>query len=136
MRGEASPENPMSKTRKSLHPARRKHNVHAARTMRLKPTTAEDILWQRLRNRQIMGKKFRRQHSIDRFIVDFFCAEASLVIEVDGPVHAQPNADAERTAHLAACGLCVLRVSNAAITADLPAVIAQIQHALTNTDSD
>jgi very-short-patch-repair endonuclease len=135
MRGEASPESPMPKTRKSPHPARRKHNVHAARAMRLKPTTAEDILWQRLRNRQIMGKKFRRQHSIDRFIVDFFCAEANLVIEVDGPIHNQPNADAERTAALAACGLRVLRVTNAAITADLSAVIAQIRHALTNTDS-
>lgn len=55
--------------------------------MRRIPTEAEDKLWQYLRNRQLAGLKFRRQHSIERFIVDFYCAEAKLIIEVDGPVH-------------------------------------------------
>ncbi len=57
-----------------------------ARQMRTQPTPAEDILWQHLRNRQLLGYKFRRQHSIERFIVDFFCNQAGLVIEVDGPI--------------------------------------------------
>jgi hypothetical protein len=58
-----------------------------ARQMRQEPTQAEDLLWQSLRNHQLLGFKFRRQHSIERFIVDFYCAEAKLVIEIDGPIH-------------------------------------------------
>mgnify|MGYP001770978009 FL=1 len=58
-----------------------------ARQMRREPTPAEDKLWQKLRHKQILGYKFRRQHTIDRFIVDFYCGEARLVVEVDGEVH-------------------------------------------------
>lgn len=54
-----------------------------ARQMRREPTPAEDLLWQRLRARQLSGFRFHRQHSIDRFIVDFLCPKAALVIEVD-----------------------------------------------------
>lgn len=55
--------------------------------MRQTPTLEEDMLWQKLRNRGLLGYKFRCQHAIDRFIVDFYCAEARLFAEVDGPVH-------------------------------------------------
>ncbi len=55
-----------------------------ARQMRHVPTPAEDRLWQHIRNRQLKGMKFRRQWAIERFIVDFFCYEANLIIEVDG----------------------------------------------------
>ncbi|MQY72086.1 MAG: DUF559 domain-containing protein, partial [Dehalococcoidia bacterium] len=58
-----------------------------AREMRRAPTLAEEVLWQHLRNSQMGGFKFRRQHPIDRFIVDFYCFKIRLVIEVDGPVH-------------------------------------------------
>ena len=54
---------------------------HLARQKRHTPTAAEAALWQRLRNRQLRGHKFRRQHVIDRFIVDFFCSEAALIVE-------------------------------------------------------
>jgi very-short-patch-repair endonuclease len=56
------------------------------RQMRRAPTPAEDALWQRIRGRQL-GMKFRRQHAIDRFIVDFYCLETALVVEVDGKIH-------------------------------------------------
>ncbi len=120
----------MPGTPKAKHPARRRHNVHAARDMRKNPTSAEDILWQALRNRQIADAKFRRQHSIDRFIVDFYCAEAQLVIEVDGAIHDQPSNDAARQEHLEALGLHVLRITNADIDSDLSAVVARIRAAL------
>ena len=58
-----------------------------AREMRLNPTPAEDRLWQRLRRSQIHGTPFRRQHTIERFIVDFYCPQAQLVIELDGPIN-------------------------------------------------
>jgi very-short-patch-repair endonuclease len=57
-----------------------------ARQMRHNPTEAENVLWQRLRDKGI-GVKFRRQHAIDRFIVDFYCAKSQLLIEVDGEIH-------------------------------------------------
>ena len=86
-----------------------------ARHMRKHPTQAEDTLWQRLRKRQIRGLRFRRQHAIGPFIVDFYCFEASLVIEVDGSIHCDSTHaeyDAERQSFLESLGLRVLRFSN------------------------
>ncbi len=63
-------------------------------------TPAEKKLWQHLRNGQLNGAWFRRQHAVGRYVVDFFCAKSKLVIEVDGDVHADPKQaqyDAERT---------------------------------------
>jgi len=58
-----------------------------ARQLRTEATQAEDRLWAELRSRKFRGAKFRRQHTLSRFVVDFFCAEARLVVEVDGPIH-------------------------------------------------
>jgi very-short-patch-repair endonuclease len=60
-----------------------------AQQLRREDTPAEAMLWSRLRNRQLNGLKFRRQHPIGRFIVDFCCAEQSLILEIDGSVHDQ-----------------------------------------------
>jgi very-short-patch-repair endonuclease len=69
----------------------------SARDFRATSTPAEARLWQALRGRKLGGARFRRQHAIGRFLVDFYCAEATLVIEVDGPVHRQQvEQDAER----------------------------------------
>jgi len=76
-----------------------------AKEMRHNPTEAEDRLWQALRRRVIRGLTFRRQHAIGPFIVDFYCVRAGLVIEVDGPIHADQRAvDEERQLHLVALG--------------------------------
>ncbi len=81
--------------------------------MRRIPTEAEDKLWQYLRNRQLAGLKFRRQHSIERFIVDFYCAEAKLIIEVDGPVHDySKEEDTIRQEFLESQGFRVMRFTN------------------------
>ncbi len=59
----------------------------ASRRMRRQPTKSEDLLWQALRKRQLAGLKFRRQHPIGPSIVDFYCHEKRLAVEVDGGVH-------------------------------------------------
>lgn len=64
--------------------------LHAARDMRHPLTAAESIVWARVRNRGL-GFKIRRQHPIWRFIADFYCAEAKLVIEIDGDSHIEPD---------------------------------------------
>src|ERR1700682_1407659 len=80
------------------------------RGMRKKPTPTEDALWQRLRNRQLAGAKFRRQHPVDHFIVDFYCAEAALAVELDGAIHEHTReGDALRQAYLESLGLRFLR---------------------------
>ena len=62
----------------------KKETVELARELRKQMTPAERYLWERLRNRQFMGLKFRRQHPVEFFVVDFICIEKFLVVEVDG----------------------------------------------------
>jgi very-short-patch-repair endonuclease len=103
-----------------------------ARELRHAMTPAERKLWQRLRDRQILGAYFRAQHPVDRFILDFVCIKARLVIEVDGDSHAaQSDYDAERTNWLAAQHYYqVLRFTNGDITHNLESVLEAIRLAL------
>lgn len=83
--------------------------------MRHFATDAEHLMWQILRARRFMGFKFRRQHVIEPYIVDFYCNEICLVIELDGGQHGMDDAikyDAERTKFLEALGLMVVRYWN------------------------
>jgi very-short-patch-repair endonuclease len=87
----------------------------------------ERILWSRLRNRQLRGLKFRRQHPIGRCVADFFCEDAALVVEIDGEVHAtRRQHDAARDAWLNAQGLRVLRVLASDVSKDVEAVLLAI----------
>ena len=61
------------------------------RTLRKEQTYTEKIFWMQLRNRQILGYKFRRQYSIDHFVIDFYCPELKLAVELDGDVHNIPE---------------------------------------------
>ncbi len=102
-----------------------------ARQMRHKPTPAEDHLWQHLRNRQICDAKFRRQHGIDRFIVDFYCAESRLIIEVDGAIHDYtPLEDAIRQEFLEAQSFTILRFSNDEVLLQISGVLERISELL------
>jgi very-short-patch-repair endonuclease len=86
-----------------------------ARGFRKDPTEAEARAWSVLRNRGLGGLKFRRQHVIDPFIVDFYCAELRLVVEIDGGIHSEPSSieyDAARTSYIRARGISVIRVPN------------------------
>lgn len=99
----------------------------AARDMRRNSTRAEDILWQCLRRSNIRNCKFRRQHPVGQFVVDFYCAEARLVIEIDGKIHyARVEEDAERQQYLESLGLRVLRVSNEEVLANVEQVLERI----------
>jgi very-short-patch-repair endonuclease len=79
----------------------------------------------------VADAKFRRQHTIDRFVVDFYCAEACLVIEVDGPVHQETQEqDAERQAILESLGLRVIRFKNDEVLTDVGSVVKRISEEL------
>ncbi|MBZ9868678.1 endonuclease domain-containing protein [Mesorhizobium sp. CA15] len=93
-----------------------------ARSMRRESTDAEDRLWQELRGRRRDNIKFRRQVPIGRFVADFLCAEAKLVVEIDGSQHAESRHDQERDAELKVRGFRVLRFWNDDVLKDLDAV--------------
>jgi very-short-patch-repair endonuclease len=98
-----------------------------ARQKRKEPTKAEMLLWAQLRNHQLSGVHFRRQHCIERFIVDFYCAEANLAVEIDGPIHQyQKEEDSIRQGYLEFYGLHVLRFSNDDVIYRLARVLQQI----------
>jgi len=89
--------------------------VDIARELRKKQTPAEIVMWELLRNRQCMGLKFRRQHQIGDYVVDFFCSESRIVIELDGAIHQkkeQQKKDTKRDAYLNSSGFTVLRIKN------------------------
>src|SRR3990172_1276354 len=105
-----------------------------ARDKRRDATPAEDRLWQALRRSQL-GFKFRRQHTVGRFIVDFYCSRAGLVVEVDGDIHDYSGAeDAARQEFLEHHGVRVLRFKNEQVLTSVGDVLAQIQEALTARD--
>ena len=98
--------------------------------MRGDSTPAEDRLWQELRNGRVDGLRFRRQHPVGRFIVDFYCVRAGLVVDVDGPIHeGQSQADQERDAFLASMGMEVIRFSNDDVMTRTAEVVARIKQA-------
>jgi uroporphyrinogen-III synthase len=93
-----------------------------ARQMRKEHTRAETAAWEMLRNRKTLGLKFRRQVPIDRYIVDFFCPEIRLIIEIDGGVHNQSEQakwDEERNGRLQELGYKILHVPNEDVFNDL-----------------
>ena len=103
-----------------------------ARTLRSNLTDAEKALWARLRERQVEGARFRRQAPIGPWVVDFFCAEQKLVIEVDGGQHALQTArDEQRTRWLEQQGqLRVLRLWNNDVLENVEGVVETIAAAL------
>ena len=108
-----------------------KASPKTARHMRRNQTHAERTLWFRLRDRRLGGWKFRRQFPIDRFIVDFFCADAHLSIELDGGQHAVRSvADAQRTKILEAMGYLVLRYWNNDVMQNIDGVLEDIHATL------
>jgi type I restriction enzyme R subunit len=100
-----------------------------ARELRETQTSAEALLWELIRNRRLLGFKFRRQHQFGDYVADFYCHEAQLVIECDGSVHysnEQWHHDQIRDAHMIAQGLRVLRVTNEQILSETEKVLDEI----------
>ncbi len=108
--------------------ANRAEMVRRRRELRRSSTPAERLLWGALRNRRLAGLKFRRQYGIGRYIVDFVCLEARLVVEVDGESHEhRGEQDMARQRWLEDKGFRVLRVSNEEVLRDLETVLQGIE---------
>ncbi|KAM3095284.1 endonuclease domain-containing protein [Phormidesmis sp. 146-35] len=106
-------------------------SIAAARHLRQHLTPAEKLLWEALRKRQLNGLKFRCQHSIESFIVDFYCPQHRLVIEVDGDVHDQQvEYDTARTERLNHLGYRVMQFHNREVLSNLSQVLQQITEAI------
>ena len=100
-----------------------------ARQLRDRETSAEARLWRALRNRRLDRWKFRRQHPIDRYVVDFVTLFGRLIVEVDGATHsskAEMSRDDARTRQLEALGFRVVRVNNSDVYDNLDGVMAMI----------
>ena len=103
--------------------------LEASRRLRSEMTEAEAALWAGLRRDGIRGMRFRRQHAVGRFILDFYCPAYKLAVEVDGAVHDTPDQaeyDAARTDALNQLGIRVLRVRNDDVMLDIMGVLARI----------
>ena len=99
-----------------------------ARKLRRASTDAERRLWYALRNRQISGHKFRRQHPIGPYIVDFVCPAKKLVVELDGSQHLRSvDYDNKRTAEIAREGFRVIRFWNNEVLSNLDGVLRAIE---------
>ena len=106
-----------------------------ARSLRKELTEAEGVLWNELRNRKLNGVKFRRQHPVGQFIVDFFCPVKELVIEIDGGIHFEEEVkerDENRTAELERYDLKVIRFTNDEVLNDLDGVLRKIKACLSD----
>ncbi|RWL95227.1 endonuclease domain-containing protein [Mesorhizobium sp.] len=105
------PHQPVTQTKRSF-----------ARSLRREMTEAENKLWQELRDRRLDRIKFRRQAPIGKYVADFVCLEARLIIEIDGSQHADSESDRIRSAELKASGFRVLRFWNDDVVKDLDSV--------------
>lgn len=109
-------------------------SVGRARQLRRDTTLAEQRLWSHLRDRQLDGRKFRRQRPIGPFVVDFICLEQRLIVEVDGGQHS-PDADTERSRYLEGRGYRVQRFWNNEVLENTEGVLIAIGKALSEDPS-
>jgi very-short-patch-repair endonuclease len=108
-----------------------------ARVLRRDRTEAEARLWRYLRNRQMEGAKFRFQAPVGHYVADFLCAEARLIVELDGGQHGmQIGKDAARTKALEAAGYTVIRFWNNEVLANTEGVLEMIRLALLNAKGE
>jgi very-short-patch-repair endonuclease len=116
----------------------RKYLKENRRALRSNLTPAEAELWKYIKNGQLFGRKFRRQHSIANFILDFYCTSERLAIEIDGQVHYHSTAeyaDQERDLALQNLTIKVIRFENNEIFHHLDAVLLQISNCFSNKNS-
>lgn len=110
--------------------------VGKARQLRKNMTKAEIILWSRLRSKKLDGYKFRRQQPIFDYVVDFFCNELKLIIEVDGEIHAlneKREYDIKRDKILNIDGFHIIRLSNLEIETEINSAISKIRLFISST---
>ena len=101
-----------------------------ANSLRNNLTASEKYLWNELKNNKIKGYRFKSQHPVSRFIVDFYCHKAKLVIEIDGSIHNEQDIierDEGRTSELEEFGLKVIRFTNEQVIGNIENVISEIK---------
>ncbi len=116
---------------RSMQYGAKSETILRARELRKNMTDAERILWTRLRNKQMNGVRFRRQHPISFYIADFYCHKHRLVIELDGEVHHSADAkrmDDNRTAEMNRLGITVIRFTNDEVISSIQTVLETIKH--------
>ncbi len=104
--------------------------LNRATLLRNNMTKAEKLLWNGLNNKQVNGLKFRRQHPINQFIVDFYCHQVKLVIELDGEIHNRKDVaekDVGRESVLINYGLTIIRFSNEDVITNTEDVVSKIK---------
>ena len=110
-----------------------------ARQLRKNMTLAEVLLWNRLKQKQILGYDFDRQRPIDEYIVDFYCKDLMLAIEIDGESHNQPEADTKdqrRQKRLEILGVRFLRFTDWEVKRDMDAVLQRIERWIRDHEKD
>ena len=113
----------------AMRPSVIAERTQRARDLRKAQTSAEAELWRALRNRRLEGLKFRRQVSLDRYVLDFYCHEHQLVVELDGEVHEEPQQrdhDQSRDTYLVSLGLRIVRIPNREVLENLAEVLRRI----------
>lgn len=108
----------------------RRHQKHTRQALRGRGTWAERLLWERLRGGQLGGLKFRRQHGILEYVVDFYCPDLRLAIEIDGASHDTPEAqtrDALRERAIRSMDIAFFRVRDEAVNEDVDAVVGELR---------
>ncbi|HBR54446.1 MAG TPA: cytosine methyltransferase [Flavobacteriaceae bacterium] len=113
-----------------------KHLKQRRKELRNNATLSEKRLWNFIKNSQLEGRKFRRQHSIANYIVDFYCPSEKLIIELDGGVHnntVNQNHDFERQGFLVDKGFTVIRFQNSAIKDSIEQVLTEISNNFATT---
>ncbi len=115
------------------------HIFEKAKMLRKNMTRAEEILWEQLKGKKMLGLRFRPQHPIDIFIADFYCHPLKLVIEVDGGIHKskeQQNYDIGRAGELENWEIKVIRFTNEEIENNITQVIKEIEHVCNECQSE
>lgn len=112
-----------------------RETLDRVKTLRTYATDAEKLVWAKLRNRQLSNLKFRRQHSVPPYIVDFYCEDRLLIIELDGGQHNE-EVDKRRTDFLAQKGYRVLRYWNNDVLANIEGVMEDLMNKINSTLSN
>ena len=114
---------------KTIRVHNRKNLIHYRKKLRSRLTPAEAYLWKHLKAKKLDGRRFVKQHSIGRYIVDFYCASEQLIIELDGEIHLNATAESKdhlRTLYLNRLGFSVIRFENKMVFDNLDWVLDEI----------
>ena len=113
--------------------------IERRRQLRQQQTLPEKIIWEHVRNRRLLGYKFRRQYSVDKFVIDFYCPELKLAIEVDGSIHdsaEQKSYDKMRQHKIENYGITFFRITNEELMSNPNMAFERIESCIKSLQAD